>query len=673
MKNLKKYIIGIALLIPFVTYAAGLTVPQGGTGNTSLTSTQILFGNGTSPIGTSSKFTWDGTTVGINDGLILNGITLNGSTGRGVFGGGAASSVLTAIGGSGYAGSFQSILGNGIEAYGLVYGISSTGTSNYFSGSVGIGTTSANKKLSVNLGTTDALRFIYNNSTGTESTYMDTTLASDGGITYTGVGSSPDFTFSHDVLVPDEVYGAGWNGSLEVPTKNAVYDKIQTIAGATPGGSDTQVQFNDSSAFGGDSGLVFNKTTNALTITGAGTTTGKSFIYTNSAALERFSVLDNGQVNMSLSPTAMITWSFANGVGVGTTDKAGLDWLWSGSAGSRLRADNASGSVLGDLVYYDTTSGSEVERFRVTRAGNVTVSGVFITQNAQFSLTTGSAASKLYFQRYPGGTKGDVGSFLTFSGTGNDQYARLTFTSTTNSGRTAGDPGIADIRFDNSDLIVRDGIAGIGVTSPTATLHLRAGTATANTAPLQFNSGTLETTARAGLHEYNGNHYITNVGLLRMPLGGTLFDHYADATVGGAEADIYTDTLVANTFNGNGDKVIASYGGNFVTGGTELTQLKVYLAGTAVWDSTGVAPTTGTTSWRVYVELIRVSSSIVRYTVSLNTTGASGFVYAVSGELTGLTLSGTNILKITGTSSGVGSGSGDIVGKMGYVEFSPAK
>ncbi len=35
--------------------------------------------------------------------------------------------------------------------------------------------------------------------------------------------------------------------------------------GGTPGGSDTQVQFNDSSAFGGDAGLVYNKTTDKLT------------------------------------------------------------------------------------------------------------------------------------------------------------------------------------------------------------------------------------------------------------------------------------------------------------------------------------------------------------------------------------------------------------------------
>ncbi len=36
-------------------------------------------------------------------------------------------------------------------------------------------------------------------------------------------------TFSSDPLIPDEVYGVGWNGSLEPPTKNAVYDKISTM------------------------------------------------------------------------------------------------------------------------------------------------------------------------------------------------------------------------------------------------------------------------------------------------------------------------------------------------------------------------------------------------------------------------------------------------------------
>jgi hypothetical protein len=38
-------------------------------------------------------------------------------------------------------------------------------------------------------------------------------------------------TFSGDIVVPDEAYDAtAWNGSLEVPTKNAVRDKIESLA-----------------------------------------------------------------------------------------------------------------------------------------------------------------------------------------------------------------------------------------------------------------------------------------------------------------------------------------------------------------------------------------------------------------------------------------------------------
>ena len=48
--------------------------------------------------------------------------------------------------------------------------------------------------------------------------------------------------------------------------------------GGSPGGSDTQVQFNDSTSFGGDSDLTWNKTTNVLTVTGHIAATTKSFL-----------------------------------------------------------------------------------------------------------------------------------------------------------------------------------------------------------------------------------------------------------------------------------------------------------------------------------------------------------------------------------------------------------
>ena len=41
-----------------------------------------------------------------------------------------------------------------------------------------------------------------------------------------------------------------------------------TLSTGTPGGSTTQVQFNDAGAFGGDAGLTYDKTNDILTVTG---------------------------------------------------------------------------------------------------------------------------------------------------------------------------------------------------------------------------------------------------------------------------------------------------------------------------------------------------------------------------------------------------------------------
>ena len=53
-------------------------------------------------------------------------------------------------------------------------------------------------------------------------------------ITAAGQVSATSGTFTNinsgTVQVNDEAYAAGWNGSLEVPTKNAIYDKIETLA-----------------------------------------------------------------------------------------------------------------------------------------------------------------------------------------------------------------------------------------------------------------------------------------------------------------------------------------------------------------------------------------------------------------------------------------------------------
>ena len=65
--------------------------------------------------------------------------------------------------------------------------------------------------------------------------------------------------FEQKNLSPSEGLYLKWQNGLLV--------NASASGGGTPGGTDTQVQFNDSSAFGGDAGLTYNKTTDTLTAT----------------------------------------------------------------------------------------------------------------------------------------------------------------------------------------------------------------------------------------------------------------------------------------------------------------------------------------------------------------------------------------------------------------------
>jgi hypothetical protein len=53
---------------------------------------------------------------------------------------------------------------------------------------------------------------------------------------------------------------------------------VDAGGGGTPGGSNTQVQFNDDGAFGGDSGFTYNKTTDTATLVNAAITGGISAV-----------------------------------------------------------------------------------------------------------------------------------------------------------------------------------------------------------------------------------------------------------------------------------------------------------------------------------------------------------------------------------------------------------
>lgn len=86
-----------------------------------------------------------------------------------------------------------------------------------------------------------------------------------------------------------------------------------TGGGGTPGGSDTQVQFNDAGVFGGDAGLTYNKTTDLLTAVRLTVATGT--ITASAPAITVTQTWNNSGINFTgLSYNFINTASFGNSV-----------------------------------------------------------------------------------------------------------------------------------------------------------------------------------------------------------------------------------------------------------------------------------------------------------------------------------------------------------------------
>src|SRR5262245_21562241 len=73
---------------------------------------------------------------------------------------------------------------------------------------------------------------MYNSTTSTWESVVGAGIGMDQSTADTRYVNTAGDTATGDIIVPDEAYATGWNGSLEVPTKNAVYDAIGDIGGA---------------------------------------------------------------------------------------------------------------------------------------------------------------------------------------------------------------------------------------------------------------------------------------------------------------------------------------------------------------------------------------------------------------------------------------------------------
>jgi hypothetical protein len=214
-------------------------------------------------------------------------------------------------------------------------------------------------------------------------------------------------------------------------------------------------------------------------------------------------------------------------------------------------------------------------------------------------------------------------------------------------------------------------------TAATAYLHLMAGTANANTAPLKLTTGTDLTTPEAGALEFGNGRLKFTPSTTRETIAFAsdvplqLKDFYKDVnTIGTSETDLLTYTVASNRLNAIGEKLIAIYSGT-MNDITASSQLKVYFAGILIAD-TGALTMTTTEDWIINVSIIRTDSTNARAIVSVLTPKTSTSAYSKYTSLTGLNFTGTNILKITGTAGGSTGGSNDITATYGNIIWKPA-
>lgn len=187
-------------------------------------------------------------------------------------------------------------------------------------------------------------------------------------------------TFTGDIVVPAESYGVGWNGSNESPTKNDVYDKIETVVAG--GGGATQLNelndVNTSTATAGKVLVADGTDFESVTLGGDATLNGAGFLTlsANSVGEPELDVTD------SPSDGECLSWDTA-------TQR--FEWVTCGSGGgatqlSELTDVNTTTATAGRMLLAD---GTDFESVAIGGDCTVNISGDFTCDSTDNGYTVG--------------------------------------------------------------------------------------------------------------------------------------------------------------------------------------------------------------------------------------------------------------------------------------------
>lgn len=188
------------------------------------------------------------------------------------------------------------------------------------------------------------------------------------------------------LVVADEAYSGSWDGSLEVPTKNALWDKIETIV-STPAGAEGQLQYNDGGVFGAISldNAFFDDTAPMLYLLDSTTTYFKEGNYTTGFNFNADSITSS-TIRTYVAPNADGTLALTSDIPDALTD-------FTNNGNWKVFYSNGSGDVVELALGADGTflksNGAAVAPSFATPAGSGDVSKVGTPVNNQLGVWTG--------------------------------------------------------------------------------------------------------------------------------------------------------------------------------------------------------------------------------------------------------------------------------------------
>lgn len=211
------------------------------------------------------------------------------------------------------------------------------------------------------------------------------------------------------------------------------------------------------------------------------------------------------------------------------------------SAITIAKADGTTG-----LMYADTINGRwgigmvPDAKLSVKGSGNTNASAAFNLYNSD-----GNTIFRVYNDGYIayGDSTGSIGGkFILYGKSG----VSFSYTFSTLSGDYL---SIISNRSGSTGLCVSSlGNFGVGITAPTAKLHLIGGTSTAGTSPVKFTAGTFTSTPEAGQMEFDGPSLTyTNNDAVRRKIVATDTNTLGVATLAAGTVTVSTTKVTANS------------------------------------------------------------------------------------------------------------------------------